>query len=231
MAPYPGNSTTVSARDEILARIRTAVANVDRSSTAVPRDYRRAHHGDHLVALFCERAADYRAEVRRLGSAAVGDAVAQVLTDRAVTSVAVPPDLPDAWLADVDAEVRRDDPPLTVADLDACDATVTGAALAIAETGTIVLDSGARQGRRALTLVPDMHVCVVQANQIVADVPDAVAALDPLRPQTWISGPSATSDIELDRVEGVHGPRTLVVLVVDPDPAMLVEVIGSVTSR
>jgi L-lactate dehydrogenase complex protein LldG len=129
----------------------------------------------------------------------------------------VPPGLNAAWLVQVEGEVYADGPHIAFDDLDAVDAVVTGAALAIAETGTIVLDASDDQGRRALTLVPDVHVCVVDASRIVAGVPDAVARLDPQRPLTWISGPSATSDIELDRVEGVHGPRVLEVVVIEAD--------------
>ena len=113
------------------------------------------------------------------------------------------------------AAVTVDDPPLSYADLDALDGVVTGCAIAIAETGTIVLDAGPDQGRRAISLLPDLHVCVVMAGQVVGSVPEALARLDPTRPQTWISGPSATSDIELQRVEGVHGPRTLDVVLVE----------------
>ena len=142
----------------------------------------------------------------------VADRVREGLADAA--RVVVPAGFPDAWLPDGIDRVG-DDPPLTAYDLDELDAVVTTAALGIAVTGTIVLDHGPGQGRRALSLVPDRHVCVVSADQVVADVPDAVRRLDPVRPLTWISGPSATSDIELDRVEGVHGPSNLHVIVVD----------------
>jgi len=129
----------------------------------------------------------------------------------------VPEGVPAAWLAGLPAEVNlaADEPPLSAAELDQLAGVVTGCAVAIAETGTIILDHGPGQGRRALTLVPDFHLVVVRADQVAADLADAFARLDPGRPHTLISGPSATSDIELIRVEGVHGPRSLHVLLSD----------------
>ena len=194
----------MSARDEILGRVRAALAEVS-PAVAVPAAPRAPDRGD-LVALFDERVADYRAVVTRCAADDLEATVAEALGGaRAV----VPPGL---GLDVVGAVV---DDGLTAAELDAIDAVVTRARVGIAETGTIVLDHAPDQGRRAISLVPDLHVCIVDAAQVVADVPDAIALLDPARPTTWISGPSATSDIELDRVEGVHGPRTLHVVVVE----------------
>ncbi|MGQ4425816.1 lactate utilization protein C, partial [Streptomyces violaceoruber] len=124
-----------------------------------------------------------------------------------------PPGLPPHWLAAVDATRVHDRAASTPQELDGVDSVVTGCAVAVAETGTIVLDGSPDQGRRRITLVPDHHICVVRVpDQVVSSVPGALEPLDPARPLTWISGPSATSDIELDRVEGVHGPRTLEVV-------------------
>jgi L-lactate dehydrogenase complex protein LldG len=198
----------VSAREEILGRVRAALAGSDTSAVTVPRGYRSATSNADPVDLFCERVADYRAVVTRCSAREVDEQVAAALGSAARVVV------PDGfeWYA----EGALADDGLTAPDLDEVDAVVTGATLGIASTGTIVLTHGPGQGRRALSLVPDLHVCVVRADQVVPGVPDALALLHPEQPTTWISGPSATSDIELDRVEGVHGPRRLHVLVVDP---------------
>ena len=197
----------MSARDEILGRVRSALAQADRSPVAVPATHRgRVQEGD-LVELFVERVEDYRATVTRCVDSEVGATVAGLLPEG--TSVVLAPGL--EWSVPGAAV----DSGLTAVQLDSVGAVVTGATLGIAETGTLVLTHGPGEGRRLLSLVPDVHVCVVRASQVVADVPAAIGVLDPQRPQTWISGPSATSDIELNRVEGVHGPRTLHVVIVD----------------
>jgi len=227
---------TGTARDQILARIRAANqagADPDAAYAELTRNYLRTHHdaGTHdITALFAERAADYRAIVERVprpGPAALAAAgpwpgalaaaVARVLAARVAAvpgPVLVPDGLPAGWLAEVPGEITlaRDEPPLPAAELDQMSGVVTGCAVAIAETGTIILDHGPGQGRRALTLVPDFHLVVVREDQIAPDLADAFARLDPARPHTLISGPSATSDIELIRVEGVHGPRNLHIL-------------------
>ena len=197
----------MSARKEILARVRAALSDVDSlEETDLPPAPRRQFSPDDVVGLFAERVADYRAVVERCSAADLEARVRAALPPYG--RVVVPPglglDIPDAVVDDG----------LSATELDGFAAVVTAARLGIAETGTIVLDHQPDQGRRALSLVPDHHVCVVRADQVVADVPDAVALLDGSRPLTWISGPSATSDIELDRVEGVHGPRVLHVIVV-----------------
>ena len=210
---------SAAARAEVLARVRAALADGPRA-VDVPRAYRGAGRfgppgAADVVDRFCARVEEYRATVRRVGEDELATAAAACFAERGSRRVAVPPGSPAAIEG---VELVVDDPPLSARDLDGIDAVLTGCALAIAETGTIVLDGGERSGRRALTLVPDHHVCVVEAASIVAGVPDAVAALADAaaegRPITLVSGPSATSDIELDRVEGVHGPRLLDVLVV-----------------
>ncbi|WP_267241978.1 LutC/YkgG family protein [Streptomyces sp. PR69] len=201
-----------SSRDRILARVRAAVAGGP-DAPAPDRDYLTSHTPDDpdaLADLLHANLTEYRAVVHRTDEAGLPALIARLLADHGARSVAVPDGLPDGWLRAADAERRTDEGPLTARRLDETDAVVTGCALAIAETGTIVLDGGPGQGRRALSLIPDLHVCVVRApGQIVASVPRALPRLDPARPLTWISGPSATSDIELHRVEGVHGPRRL----------------------
>ncbi|MGH8859808.1 MAG: LutC/YkgG family protein [Jatrophihabitantaceae bacterium] len=197
----------MDARDEVLARIRTALADRPAPSP-VPRDYRRGT-GPGDADLFAERVADYRATVHRCAAGEVRATIERVLAARGFARVVVPDGFPTGWTPAVDVIAE----PVDIAVLDEVGATLTSCAVAVAETGTIVLDAGPGQGQRALTLVPDYHLVVVRADQIRAGVPGALAALDPTRPLTWISGPSATSDIELDRVEGVHGPRTLDVIV------------------
>jgi L-lactate dehydrogenase complex protein LldG len=198
----------VSARDEVLSRVRSALGDAP-GVPEVPRDYHGPGTAAVDVDLFCERVADYKATVRRVAAGDVRRVVAEVLAEHGAERVA-------------GTIEGFDDARLGARELDALDGVVTGCALGIAETGTIVLDGGERSGRRALTLVPDLHVCVVEEAQIVASVPDAVDRLGEAaragRPITLVSGPSATSDIELDRVEGVHGPRRLEVLVVAPAP-------------
>jgi len=199
-----------SAKEEILARVRAALGPAPQVP-AITREYRRAGSipREGIVDLFCENVADYRATVHRTSDAAA--AVREIVGDG--QRVGVP-----AGFESLGIDVIEDDD-LSVAELDALDVVVTGSAIGIADTGTIVLDSGPASGRRALTLVPDHHICIVLASDVVASVPDAVAAMDEAaragRPITLVSGPSATSDIELDRVEGVHGPRVLDVIVVE----------------
>ncbi len=213
--------TDSAARAEILHRVRTALA--DRGG---PRDVEMPWRygepvgtgGHDLIERFVERTADYRAVVVRVGPDEVGAAIVDALTTAGARTVIADPMVRDRW-SGASAVDWCDDDGLSPTDLDSVDAVVTTATVGIANTGTLVLDHGPGQGRRAISLVPDVHICVVGSEQIVSDVPEAVARLmdseSHTRPLTWISGPSATSDIELDRVEGVHGPRTLHVIVVE----------------
>ncbi|WP_369275110.1 lactate utilization protein C [Streptomyces sp. R11] len=215
----------MSSRERILGRVRRALADVPHDEKpyeeAVPRGY--AHeHGERSVAetvdLLAENLADYRAIVHRCTGADLAATIAGMLAARGARTVLVPPGLEPGWLAASDAERIPDRTESTPHELDRVGSVVTACALAIAETGTIVLDGSPDQGRRRITLVPDHHICVVRVpEQVVSSVPQALERLDPTRPLTWISGPSATSDIELDRVEGVHGPRTLEVVLVGED--------------
>jgi L-lactate dehydrogenase complex protein LldG len=209
-----GELDGATARDVVLARIRAIPVA---TAAPAPRRYQtRLPAGIDVIERFAERVADYRATVHRATEETLGATIARALGDRGATSLVVPAGVPAAWLAVIPSEIRRatDEPPLSHEQLDQLDAVLTGCAVAIAETGTIVLDARAGQGRRALSLLPDGHVCVVLAEQIVGEIAEALERLEASRPLTWISGPSATSDIELDRVEGVHGPRKLDVIIV-----------------
>jgi L-lactate dehydrogenase complex protein LldG len=206
-----------AAREEILQRVRGALTGppVDRP---IPAGYRRRGTlGDEdRVALFCERVGEYRADVRRVAESEVAAVVESVCAARGARTLVVPTGLPQAWRSGAFALVPDED--LSLRRLDAVEGALTGCTVAVAETGTIVLTAGPAEGRRAVTLVPDLHICVVREGQIVELLPEAFARIRAAglerRPITFVSGPSATSDIELSRVEGVHGPRDLVVLVV-----------------
>ncbi|WP_217237776.1 LUD domain-containing protein [Streptomyces sp. AC555_RSS877] len=212
----------MSSRERILGRVRRALTDVPEDDTpyeqAFSRDYVREHGSrsvEQTVDLLAENLADYRAVVHRCTAADLPAALAGMLAARGSRTVLVPAGLDAQWLSAAEAEQVPDRAENTPHELDRIGSVVTACAVAVAETGTIVLDGSPDQGRRRITLVPDHHVCVVRVpDQVVSSVPQALDRLDPTRPLTWISGPSATSDIELDRVEGVHGPRTLEVVLV-----------------
>lgn len=207
----------MNGRDEILRRIRAATNSGAMPET--PRNY-RGPLGPGDLDLFARRVRDYKAEVGLAAFDNVATAIAVALQSSSMNRVVVPTGFPGEWLAETTVSLASDEPTLSPAELDGISGVITTCAVAIAETGTVVLDHGPGQGRRVLTLVPDYHLVVVRADQVVTGVPDALLALEPTRPQTWISGPSATSDIELNRVDGVHGPRTLeVIIVISPRPS------------
>jgi L-lactate dehydrogenase complex protein LldG len=204
----------VSSRETVLAAVRNAIRGAVAPEVSRSYDRQLDLERGELIDLFVERVDDYRADVRKVARADLARTVGSVLAQYGASSVVVPADLDPEWLTTVTGTVLRDDGAVEARALDRVHAVVTGCAVGVALTGTIVLDAGTAQGRRVISLIPDLHVCVVREDQVVGTVPEALPRLDATRPLTWISGPSATSDIELDRVEGVHGPRKLVVLVV-----------------
>lgn len=217
----------MDAKQEILARIRRATIDITEKDPVKDQPVNWTYGGgiemDDVVATFQEKVEDYSATVVRTHEAGIPEAVvAGLKATGAEESVVVPAGLDESWVSAIKAAgytVSNDEPQLTNKELDGTDAVVTASASAIADTGTIVLDHTEDQGRRALSLVPDRHVCVVRASEVVSDVPESIQALKPSvhagHPLTFISGGSATSDIELSRVDGVHGPRKLYVVLVE----------------
>ncbi|MFB8032408.1 lactate utilization protein C [Streptomyces sp. NPDC056004] len=204
-----------NARETVLGRIKDALCLAPAPDVAVPRGYRtgRTLPDGERLALFTDRLVDYKATVHTCTADRTAELVAEVLRERGARRIGVPAGLDARWLEAFDGEVQQDSADIPAPSLDALDGVVTRSAVSCAETGTIFLDGSPDQGRRALSLVPDLHVCVVDLSTVETGVPEAVARLVPQRPTTLISGPSATSDIELERVEGVHGPRTLAVVI------------------
>lgn len=212
----------------ILEQIRDALgkkseidSNPDKDS--LPRDYNQKSSLDEKdrTQLFIERVNDYKAEVEKINENSISRNISEHCDKSGIKTLVVPSGLNENWLAEISPEIKllNDDHPLTKEELNSSDAVLTSCFLGIAQTGTIILDAGPGQGRRALTLLPDFHICVINESQIVGIFPEAVRQLNETvkitgRPITMISGPSATSDIELNRVEGVHGPRKLFVFVV-----------------
>jgi iron-sulfur cluster protein len=211
-----------NSRDAILTAM--AGSHIDSSpppliGSLMTPDHASELSSDERISQMCERLIDYRASVVISENTDVANHIRELLAQRGSMKVVSPTDLPESWVYGLDVSLTVDDPPLTTTQLDNTDAAITGCAIAISESGTIVLDAGARQGRRTLSLLPDHLIVVINEDQIVERVPEGVARLNASSAQTWISGPSATSDIELERVEGVHGPRTLdVVIVRTTDP-------------
>jgi L-lactate dehydrogenase complex protein LldG len=207
----------VSAREEVLGRVRAAIAPLSGSGTAaasdVPRDYRM--RSDDGFGTFIDRLHHYQARTHMFAAWGLDEAVRTILADRGVRRIVVPDGIPDTWIDHL--ELLRDDPPLDAHTLDAADGVITTCTVAIAQSGTIILDGGPGMGRRILSLVPDYHLCVVYADQIVGSLPEAIEKLEPTRPLTFVSGPSATVDIEMVRVRGVHGPRRLEVILARSD--------------
>lgn len=208
---------SAAAKKEILARIGSAqrLAGLP-ERVEIPREYNRTSDmdADSLQELLIDRLEDYKADVYVTNEAELASSIASVLAERGCSTVRYAEGMDATLLAEFSGEALPDDRATDPRELDAVDAVVTESHVSCAETGTIVLEAGPLCGRRALTLVPDRHVVIVRRSQIVFGVPEMIGRINPDHPATLISGPSATSDIELSRVEGVHGPRDLIVMIV-----------------
>ncbi|MDZ7916696.1 MAG: LUD domain-containing protein [Rhodococcus sp. (in: high G+C Gram-positive bacteria)] len=207
----------MNSRELVLGRIRDAITLAPARESEIPRNYRtsRTMSADERMDLFVDRLEDYKAHVHRCTATEIAEVVTSILTAQGLRTLGIPAGLDRSWVAGFDGTLVADSPDVPAPELENLDAVVTGSKVSCAETGTIFLDAGPEQGRRALTLVPDTHICVVFRSSVEVGVPEAIARLTPERPTTMISGPSATSDIELERVEGVHGPRNLHVVIVE----------------
>ncbi|MGW2770848.1 LutC/YkgG family protein [Streptomyces sp. NPDC001275] len=205
----------MTARETVLGRVRDALALAPQPTVTVPRDYRRGRSlpDEERLDLFVDRLLDYKARVRTCTAAETGATLSDLLAGLGARRVGVPAGFDASWLTGWDGVVEEDSAHVPAPELERLEAVVTHSTVSCAETGTIFLDGSPGQGRRALSLVPDVHLCVVDLSSVAVGVPEALARLVPGRPTTLISGPSATSDIELERVEGVHGPRTLTVVI------------------
>lgn len=213
----------MSTRQQILESIRTALKDSP-VAPEIPRDYRRSDPQTtaERIQTFADRIEDYKASAIVVSSSDVPATIEKLLTGS--SSYAVPADFDPLWLSSETRPDRRrvdggSEGRISADVLDSIDAVVTASSVAVAESGTIILDGGPSQGRRIISLIPDHHICVVRVQDIVAILPEALARIDGTRPITMISGPSATSDIDLERVEGVHGPRRLdVIIALDSTP-------------
>jgi L-lactate dehydrogenase complex protein LldG len=222
-----GEKEMYSTREEMLSRIRSALKDIPDHETPenvfVNREYNQKGQlgGEEIVSLFTLRLSEYQATVKKIDELELKNELREICLKHKVDSIVVPEDLSEIYIPDdVELLYDRHQTPLTHSELDKVDGVITTCALAVAQTGTIILDAGVGQGRRVLSLLPDLHICVIWSDQIVELIPEAFKHFNVVinnegRPLTFISGPSATSDIELTRVEGVHGPRKLEVLVIN----------------
>jgi L-lactate dehydrogenase complex protein LldG len=209
------NGPRMSSRERVLERISKANSKAAGLPESIPRRYDcgSTHSAEETVALFERRLQDYDARVFRIRSNEIAARAAEILEAGHRQRIVVPDGLPKTWRTDRLAWIPDDE--LSIDVLNAVDGVMTGATLGVAVSGSIVLQHGPAEGRRVLTLLPDYHLCVIEAAQVVETLPEAFARLDPARPVTFFSGPSATADIEMTRIKGVHGPRFLDVLLVE----------------